>query len=119
MNDHPTVEMIYETLSRVIPTISMATIYNTLDTFLEKGLASALTITGTEVRYDVITSSHHHLFCKECGRIIDIDIKCTFDLCENKIIKGHTVEQVHGYFKGICRDCSDPKKKELAKDRTR
>lgn len=119
MNDHPTVEMIYEALSQKIPTISMATIYNTLNAFLEKGLAFAVTITGTEVRYDVITSPHHHLLCKRCGRIIDIDIKCPFALCERKVIKGHTIEQVHGYFKGICKDCSDLKKKKSAKGRAK
>lgn len=103
MNSHHTVEMIYEALSKNIPTMSMTTIYNTLNAFLEKGLVSAVTITGTEIRYDFNTSSHHHFLCKKCGRIIDIDIKCP--IAEKKQMHGHVVEEVHGYFKGLCKDC--------------
>lgn len=105
MNDHPTVEMIYKKLSKEIPTISMTTIYNTLNAFVEKGLACTVTITGTEARYDFITSHHHHFFCKKCRKIIDIDIKCPIMEGKNKATRGHTIEEVHGYFKGLCKDC--------------
>jgi len=103
IDGHPTVEMIYEKLLRELLTLSMTTVYNTLNAFLEQGLVSAVTITGTEVRYDFNTSPHHHFLCKKCGRIIDIDIKCP--ICEKKQTHGHKVEEVHGYFKGLCKDC--------------
>jgi len=105
MDEHPTVEAIYEALSREIPTISMTTIYNTLNAFLEKGLVSAITITGTEVRYDYVTSHHHHFLCKKCDRIIDIDIKCPIMEGRKKRTHGHKIEEVHGYFKGLCKNC--------------
>jgi Fe2+ or Zn2+ uptake regulation protein len=92
-NSHPTVEMIYEALCRKIPTMSMTTVYNTLNAFLEKGLVSEVTITGTEVRYDF----------KKCGKIIDIDIKCP--IADKKKIYGHKIEEFHRYIKGICKDC--------------
>lgn len=101
--NHPTVEMIYEDLVKQIPTISKTTIYNTLNAFLEKGIIHSITITGTETRYDVKECPHHHLLCKSCGRIIDIDIECPYvDQIE---IKGHKIEERHGYFKGICKKC--------------
>jgi Fe2+ or Zn2+ uptake regulation protein len=103
MNGHPTVEMIYEALSKNIPTMSMTTIYNTLNAFLEKGLVSAVTITGTEIRYDFNTSPHHHFLCKKCGKIIDIDIKCP--IADKKKIYGHKIEEFHRYIKGICKNC--------------
>ena len=102
--NHPTVEMIYERLLKDIPTISMTTVYNTLSVFLEKGLVSAITITGTEMRYDFNTVSHHHFLCKHCGQIIDIEVTCPFSEGK-KSNHGHRVEEVHGYFKGICKDC--------------
>lgn len=104
-DSHPTVEMIYKELFRRLPIISMTTIYNTLNAFLEKGLVSAITITGTEIRYDINTNPHHHFLCRECGRIIDIDIECPFARGKEKAICGHRIEEVHGYFKGICKDC--------------
>jgi len=105
--NHPTAEMIYENISKRIPTMSKTTIYNTLNLFLEKGLIHAVTITGTEVRYDINTSSHHHFLCRKCGKIIDIDIECPFVKGETTQVDGNEIEEVHGYFKGICKECRE------------
>ncbi|OPX18299.1 hypothetical protein BXT86_01990 [candidate division WOR-3 bacterium 4484_100] len=102
---HPTAEIIYEHLSRKIPTMSITTIYNTLNIFLKKGLLSAITITGKEIRYDYNSSPHHHFLCTHCGRIIDINLTCPYTDGKKKVIAGHRIEEVHGYFKGICKDC--------------
>ena len=96
-------EMIYEDLVKEIPTISKTTIYNTLNALLETGVIHAITITGTETRYDCRGGAHHHLLCKSCGKIIDIDIECPY--IEDEEIAGHRIEERHGYFKGICKNC--------------
>lgn len=101
--DHPNVNMIYELLCKEMPTISRTTVYNTLNTFVEKGLVSSLTITPEELRYDCITTPHHHLLCKACGRIIDVDVQC--GIAAKREIDGHKIEEVQGYFKGICKEC--------------
>ena len=89
--NHPTVEMIYEDLVKEIPTISKTTIYNTV------------TITGTETRYDVKEHPHHHLLCKSCGKIFDVEVHCPY---EGQIdIDGHRIDEKLGYFKGVCREC--------------
>ena len=103
MNGHPTVEMIYEDLIKEIPTISKTTIYNTLNALLEKGMIHAITITGTETRYDHKVSPHHHFLCKRCGKIIDIEICCPN--IEKMSEYGHNVEEIHGYIKGTCKTC--------------
>jgi Fur family peroxide stress response transcriptional regulator len=103
---HPTAEMIYDALKSEIPTISMTTVYNTMNSFLDKGLVTSVIITGTEVRYDYNISPHHHFQCRKCGKIFDIDIKCPFVAGEKKVVNGHKIEKVHRYFKGICKDCS-------------
>jgi Fe2+ or Zn2+ uptake regulation protein len=107
---HPTAEMIYEALASEIPTISVTTVYNTLNAFLEKGLVSAETITGKEIRYDLLTAPHHHFLCKECGEIIDIDIRCPFVDREIEYVNGHKITAVHGYFIGICKRCLESHK---------
>jgi Fe2+ or Zn2+ uptake regulation protein len=101
--NHPTVEMIYEVLVKEIPTISKTTIYNTLNALMEKGLVHSITITGTETRYDVKVCPHHHLLCKVCGKIYDVEVQCPY---EGQIeIDGHRIDEKHGYFKGVCKDC--------------
>jgi Fe2+ or Zn2+ uptake regulation protein len=100
---HPTVEMIYEALANKIPTISMTTVYNTLNAFQNKGLVNPITITGTEVRYEFFTSPHHHFLCKKCGKIIDIDIKCPIG--DKEEIYGHRIDEFQRYIKGVCKYC--------------
>ena len=107
--NHPTVEMIYQELIKEIPTISRTTIYNTLNAFLEKEIIHSITITGTETRYDVKECPHHHLLCKSCGRIFDVEVQCPY---EGKTeISGHRIDEKHGYFKGVCKDCLKKKDK--------
>jgi Fe2+ or Zn2+ uptake regulation protein len=109
MDKHPTVEMIYEALAHKIPAISMTTVYNTLNAFQKKGLVNPVTITGTEIRYDCLTSPHHHFLCKKCGKIIDINIKCPIG--DKKEIYGHRIDEFHRYIKGVCKDCLKKEKK--------
>ena len=100
---HPTVDMIHRSLVSQIPTISKTTVYNTLETLLESGLVKMVLISPTEIRYDAETKDHHHFFCKKCGKIEDVCIECKN--AKKAQVSGNTVEEVHGYFKGICASC--------------
>ncbi len=106
---HPTVEMIYHALIKEIPTISKTTIYNTLNALLRKGIIHDITITGTETRYDYHGIPHHHFLCTRCGKIMDIKVECPY--LAKKELGGHRIEELHGYFKGICNECLKKKEK--------
>lgn len=108
--EHLTAEKIYEALVKKMPTLSLTTVYNTLSSFLKAGLVSAITITGTEVRYDIAATPHHHFLCRECGKIIDVDIRCP--VARRKNIRGCKIEEVHGYFKGLCKECVKKQRKQ-------
>jgi len=100
---HPTVEEIYSDLKEKNPSLSKTTVYNSVETLKEHGIIQSLTISGSELRYDFKHDMHHHFLCKKCGEIIDIDIECP-NL--GKMLEcGHRVDEVHGYFKGICKKC--------------
>jgi Fe2+ or Zn2+ uptake regulation protein len=101
--DHPTVTMVYGALSPEIPTLSKATVYNTLNALAEAGLATALTIKPEETRYDFKKEPHHHFLCKQCGTIIDVGVRCGY--AEASEVEGHRLEEIHGYFKGTCKEC--------------
>ena len=100
---HPTIKSLHDSLVKTIPTLSKTTLYSTLELFAAKGLVVPLTIDRSEVRYDGLASSHHHFFCERCGRIIDVDVSCVNS--RRGEIEGHRIKEVHGYFKGICKDC--------------
>jgi Fe2+ or Zn2+ uptake regulation protein len=100
---HPTVDEIYSALKTKNPSLSKTTVYNALETLKKHKLIQCLTISGSETRYDITRKLHHHFLCQSCGAIIDIEITCPNI---NTIIQnGHRVDEVHGYFKGICKAC--------------
>ena len=102
-SDHPTVSMLYDDLAGDIPSLARATVYNTLNALAGKGLVTPLSITPEETRYDFRRELHHHFLCKVCGKILDIKIHCKY--AEVSEIEGHRVEDIHGYFKGTCKEC--------------
>lgn len=101
--DHLDVDTIYTALRARSPTLSRTTVYNTVEQLHLHGLVQAITISGTERRYEVEKGCHHHLLCRECGRIYDIMIECPF--LGEMLLGEHRVEEVHGYFLGVCKSC--------------
>lgn len=104
-SSHPTVEAIYNSLLKEIPTLSKTTVYNTLNLFHQKGIVCGLTIDENETRYDANTTPHAHFKCMKCGHIIDIEIVGTF--IEKGFVCSHTVQERHIYLKGICSNCME------------
>jgi Fe2+ or Zn2+ uptake regulation protein len=100
---HPTAFQIYSDLKEDNPSFSKTTVYNTLDTLKNHNLVQVLTISETELRYEFETKLHHHFLCKSCGKISDIDVDCPF--FEKMLESEYKVEEVHGYFKGTCKNC--------------
>ncbi len=107
---HPTADKIFSDLKKKNPSLSRTTVYSSLDTLNKHNLIQVLTISKSERRYDFNTKSHHHFLCKKCGAIIDIDVECPF--LQSMLEGEHKVEEVHGYFKGVCKDCLKEMKME-------
>ena len=87
------------------PSLSKTTVYNSLEILNKHDIIHTISITGFETRYDIENKIHHHFLCKQCGRIIDIDIACPN--IKKTLEYGHRIEEVHGYFKGKCKECLD------------
>jgi Fe2+ or Zn2+ uptake regulation protein len=105
---HPNVEEIYSELKKKHPSLSRTTVYNSLEILKKNKIVQSLTISGSELRYDVKESLHHHFLCKKCGAILDISITCPN--MDRTLDGGHRVEEVQGYFKGICKNCQTTEK---------
>jgi Fe2+ or Zn2+ uptake regulation protein len=107
---HPTVDEIYASISAEIPSLSRATIYNSLHTFVEAGLARVIPIDGIEKRYDIALHNHGHFKCEGCGAIynftIDIDSLPYGDLEQFEISEKSV------YFAGLCPNCLHQRKEK-------
>lgn len=100
---HPTADQVYLGIKDDMVSISKATVYNVLNLFVEKKIIHALTVFGTETRFECDTNPHIHLKCIKCGKIIDISQEC--ELHNNKIIDGHKILDYQINLQGICKEC--------------
>lgn len=101
--NHPTVDMIYQELSKEIPTLSKTTVYNTLKLFVEKEITLLLTIEEGQARFDADTSLHGHFKCEQCAKVYDFDV--AFEQMKISELERFQINENHVYFKGICEDC--------------
>jgi Fur family peroxide stress response transcriptional regulator len=101
---HPSAEDIYKALSENFPTMSLATVYNTLDSLREKGRILELSIDPEKKRFDPNTKRHNHLICIKCKKVADINE--TFDLSPvGDRVSGFEILGHHIEFYGICSIC--------------
>jgi len=69
--DHPTADQIHQEVKKKHPTMSLATVYQTLHLLSESGLLQELGFSDSISRYDPDTSPHINIICKKCGKIQD------------------------------------------------
>jgi len=69
--DHPSPELVYERVSREIPSISKATVYKNIHTFIEAGMLREVSELHQTNRLDANLERHHHLICTRCKRVVD------------------------------------------------
>lgn len=74
-DQHPSADQVFSSVSENFPMISRATIYNTLNLFVEKGLLRVLHISAGKVVFDPVMTKHHHFIDEETGAIKDIEWK--------------------------------------------
>jgi Fur family peroxide stress response transcriptional regulator len=100
---HPTVEEIYRNLKKKYPTLSQATIYTSLQVFRKAGEIQELSIRKGKTCFDPNPKPHHHFYCQECKKVLDIEISCP--VSEKGWVNGHKVKELQAYFYGTCRYC--------------
>ena len=108
---HPTVERIFADLQKNIPTLSKATVYNTLRTLTEAGLVRVIGIEDHETRYDIEVENHGHFKCESCGSIYNFSIDP--NLLRSEDLNGFQVNDRNVYFKGVCPRCLSNESCEL------
>jgi Fur family peroxide stress response transcriptional regulator len=102
--EHPSAEDIYKAVSAQFPTMSFATVYNTLDTLRDRGYIIELNIDPAKKRFDPNIKSHHHLICTSCKMIKDVHGE--FNLNLPQLMKDDfRITGNHIEFYGVCPVC--------------
>ena len=102
---HPTVNDIYAALIDDIPTLSKATVYNTMNLFHDNGLIVVIPIEGHEARFDIRPETpHSHFKCDFCQTVFDIDVNISQESLLEKL-EGNRILTQNINFTGICAQC--------------
>ena len=103
---HPTVEDLYSSVKKTYPTLSMNTVYNTLETLKGIGVANEISLWHDKARFDANQSPHHHIVCLGCRKVEDIydealdNLRLSPKIKHQYKITGQRIE-----FHGTCKDC--------------
>jgi len=71
-DSHPSAEELHAAVRREMPTLSLATVYKTLDTLAAIGAVRPVSRLGARGRWDANLAPHHHLVCTTCGAVTDV-----------------------------------------------
>jgi Fur family peroxide stress response transcriptional regulator len=106
---HPTAAEVFQVARERMPTISFATVYNSLRYLKESGLVREVTFGNGASRYDGETERHDHAICSECGKLVDFALPATLDLMRSAARSSRfKPETVHLTLIGLCPDCRSP-----------
>jgi Fe2+ or Zn2+ uptake regulation protein len=106
LDRHTTAETVFGRVSEQMPGVSLPTVYATLDLLEEVGLVRRVpTETGTAV-YDPRTEDHHHLVCRRCGDIMDVDAPVDrAELLSAAATLGFAADDAQVVVRGVCARC--------------
>lgn len=110
--DHPDIETIHRNVRKKMPSVSLDTVYRTLDLFRDLGLVSSLRPLPGHIRFDANTAPHHHFVCTRCGLIrdfIDPDLDALKVPAAARALG--RVESARVEVRGLCQPCTTGKNK--------
>ena len=104
--EHLTANEIYEAARRRLPTLSFATVYNSLKYLKDAGLIREINFGKASSRYDRETGRHDHAICSRCGRLVDFDLPETPQMLRAAARRSRfKPESIHLTLVGVCPDC--------------
>lgn len=103
---HPNAEMIFNELQETYPTMSLATVYKTMEILKEIGLVQVLNAGEDSFRYDAVMTNHPHVRCNECGKVEDVQ-GVNIEAFVDQVSQGtqYRIQGQQFYFHGICPGC--------------
>ena len=102
---HPTADWIYSEVRKIIPNISLGTVYRNLKVLKEEGAIIEIT-DGKQSRFDARIDNHFHFKCNSCGSIYDIESSEVVNINKDNLErKGFEVDTMDITFNGICPSC--------------
>jgi Fe2+ or Zn2+ uptake regulation protein len=106
--EHLTANEVFENSKQLLPTISFATVYNSLRYLKDEGFITEKNFGSGASLFDRITERHDHALCNKCGKLVDMHLELPKELvalaASNSKFKPESIELT---LRGLCPDCSE------------
>ncbi|MDQ7830087.1 MAG: Fur family transcriptional regulator [Armatimonadota bacterium] len=102
---HPTAETLHLRAARVMPSISLRTVYAILEELAEVGAVRPLELGTGSKRFCTTVTRHHHLVCDRCGKVLDVFVNVGPVEIPPEQARGFCVTEQSLVFRGVCADC--------------
>ena len=113
-NPHADTDTIFSAVRTGLPDVSRQAVYDVLNALTAAGLVRRIQPSGMVARYESrVGDNHHHVVCRSCGVIGDIDCAvgeapCLTPSDENNVLDGFVLDEAEVIYWGLCTDCSTP-----------
>lgn len=105
-NFHPDAAWVYQEVRKTVPSISLGTVYRTLEALTREGHLLPLTRPGEALRYEANLDGHLHMVCRHCGEFHDINHPLPDLLSEvRRKYPEFELEGVQVEYQGVCEKC--------------
>ena len=104
---HVTADAVAEVVRAEIGAISRQSVYDALGVLVEKGLLRRIQPVGSPARFeDRVGDNHHHLICRICGRVVDVDCAVGSAPCLTAADgQGFEIDEAEVAYWGRCPEC--------------
>jgi len=103
---HAIADEICQTVRDELGVISRQAVYDALKVMSEKGLIRRIQPAGSAARYEHRVDNHHHLACRKCGNVVDID--CAVGKAPCLVAEhdhGYKIDEAEVTYWGVCPAC--------------
>lgn len=111
-NPHADTETIFSAVRVGLPDVSRQAVYDVLNALTSVGLVRRIQPLGMVARYESrVGDNHHHVVCRSCGIIADIDCAvgdapCLTPSDDDNVLDGFVLDEAEVIYWGLCADCS-------------
>ena len=104
---HLTANEVFDNAKGLLPTISFATVYNSLRYLKDAGHIAEIQFGNGASRFDKMTSRHDHALCNKCGKLVDMELELPAELVKFALeLSKFKLESIELTLRGLCPDCN-------------
>ena len=106
--EHLTANEVFDKAKQLLPSISFATVYNSLRYLKDAGHIAEISFGNGAARFDSMTLRHDHAICTKCGKLVDMQIELPAEIVNfAERFSKFKLESIELTLRGLCPNCTE------------